>query len=69
MLDYGRTMGRTAVQITFLETLGGVLNSALTGDSIVVLGDFKAHEGNGMIGRNSIPKLDFLESLPKGLNV
>ncbi|KAK3548730.1 hypothetical protein QTP70_018466 [Hemibagrus guttatus] len=49
---------------TFLETLPGVLEGALTGDSIVLLGDFTAHMSNdsdtwrGVIGRNGPPDLN-----------
>ncbi|KAI3374951.1 hypothetical protein L3Q82_021476 [Scortum barcoo] len=48
----------------FLDSLGGVLDSALTGDSIVLLGDFQGHVGNdsntwrGVTGRNSLPDLN-----------
>uniref|UniRef100_A0AAY5K1H3 Endonuclease/exonuclease/phosphatase domain-containing protein n=1 Tax=Esox lucius TaxID=8010 RepID=A0AAY5K1H3_ESOLU len=43
---------------TFLESLGGVLESAPTGDSIVLLGDINAHTWRGVIGRNGPPDLN-----------
>uniref|UniRef100_A0AAY5LCL8 Endonuclease/exonuclease/phosphatase domain-containing protein n=1 Tax=Esox lucius TaxID=8010 RepID=A0AAY5LCL8_ESOLU len=44
---------------TFLEPLGGVLESAQTGDSIVLLGDFNDSDTwRGVIGRNGPPDLN-----------
>lgn len=48
----------------FLESMGGVLQDAPTGDFIVLLGDSSAHMGNdsltwrGVIGRNVLPDLN-----------
>ncbi|KAI3362895.1 hypothetical protein L3Q82_011493 [Scortum barcoo] len=42
----------------FLESLGGVLDSAPTGDSIVLLGDFNSDTWRGVIGRNGLPDLN-----------
>ena len=49
----------------FLESVGGVLESVLNGDSIILLGDFNAHMDSnsvtrrGETGRNSLPDLSY----------
>uniref|UniRef100_A0AAV2LJD1 Endonuclease/exonuclease/phosphatase domain-containing protein n=1 Tax=Knipowitschia caucasica TaxID=637954 RepID=A0AAV2LJD1_KNICA len=49
---------------TFLESLGGVLDGAPPGDSVILLGDFNAHVVNasdtwrGVIGKNGPPDLN-----------
>ncbi len=53
----------------FLESLGGVLDGAPFGDSIVLLGDFNTHVGDneetwrGLIGKNDLPDLDLSSAL------
>uniref|UniRef100_A0A671U0G4 Endonuclease/exonuclease/phosphatase domain-containing protein n=1 Tax=Sparus aurata TaxID=8175 RepID=A0A671U0G4_SPAAU len=59
---YGPNSG--AEYPAFLESLEEVLESAPTGDSVVLLGDFNAHVGSdsvtwrGVIGRNVLPDLN-----------
>ena len=54
----------SAEYLAFLEALGGVLESAPTGDSVVLLGDFNAYMGRdnvtwrGVTGRNVLPDLN-----------
>ena len=48
----------------FLEALGGVSESAPTGDFVILLGDFNAHVGSDIVtwrdvtGRNGLPDLN-----------
>lgn len=63
--DRSLAMGQTAVRyLVFLESLVGVLDSALTGDPIVLLGVSNAHGGNNsdirkdVTGRNGVPQLN-----------
>ncbi|KAM6915145.1 pleckstrin homology domain-containing family G member 1 [Xenentodon cancila] len=63
-LELPKVSGGELVLNRSMEYLEGVLDSALNGDSIVLLGDLNAHMGNdidtcrGMIGRNSLPDLN-----------
>lgn len=59
-MPHGFQVAKQQVRIPSLEALGGELEDAPTGDSIVLLGDFNANEGSNSIIWVSMGGMAFL---------